>query len=170
MGGCWELKQRQEVMIRKTLDLSQAIRDFSDRADLYSWFQMEYKQAQSNVKILAKAKQAINICKAHACLRFLFISLRACAPWCLLLSPHMEASPKDHSQSIPQKWILFQSSVVTGNGVIFLFCLLLFAASISATLKIARGLFCCCLLLEAKNSCAESYRWEQVSLSCVSEL
>lgn len=86
-------------MIRKTLDLSQAIRDFSDRADLYRWFQMEYEQAQSNVKILAKAKQAINICKAHACLRFLFISLRAYAPWCLLLSLHMEASPKDHSQT-----------------------------------------------------------------------
>jgi len=60
---------------------------------------MEYEQAQSNVKILAKAKQAINICKAHACLRFLFISLRAYAPWCLLLLLHMEASPKDHSQT-----------------------------------------------------------------------
>lgn len=164
MGGCWELKQRQEVMIRKPLDLSQAIRDFSDRIDLYSRFQMEYEQVQSNVKILAKAEQAINICKAHACLRFLFISLRAYAPWCLLLSLHMEASPKDHSQSIPQKRILFQSSVVTGNGVIFLFCLLSFAASISASLKIARGLFCCCLLLEARNSCAESYRWKHLKL------
>ena len=65
-------------------------------------------------------------------------------------------------QSIPQKRILFQSSVVTGNGVIFLFCLLLFGASISASLKIARGLFCCCLLLEVRNSCAESYRCKQL--------
>lgn len=86
-------------MIRKTLDLSQAIRDFSDRVDLYSRFQMEYEQAQSNVKILAKAKQAINICKAHDCLWFLFIPLRVYAPWCLLLSLHMEASPRDHSQT-----------------------------------------------------------------------
>lgn len=109
---------------------------------------MQHEQVQSNVKILAKAKWAINICKAHACLRFLFISLRACAPWCLLLSLHMEASPKDHSQSTPQKRILFQSSVVTGSGVIFLLCLLLLAASISASLKTARGLFCCCLVLE----------------------
>jgi len=73
-------------------------------------------------------------------------------------------------QSIPQKWILFQPSVVTGNGAIFLFCLLLFAAPTSASLETARGLFCCCLLLEAKNSCAESYRWKQVSLPCASEL
>lgn len=86
-------------MIRKTLDLSQAIRVFSDRADLHSRFQIEFEQVQSNVKILVKAKQAINICKAHACLRFLFISLRAYAPWCLLLSLHMEASPKDHFQT-----------------------------------------------------------------------
>lgn len=86
-------------MIRKALDLSQAIRDFPDSADLCNRFQMEHEQVQSNVKILARAKQAINICKAHACLRFLFISLRVYAPWCLLLSLHMEASPKDHSQT-----------------------------------------------------------------------
>lgn len=60
-------------------------------------------------------------------------------------------------QSIPQKRILLQPSVVTGNGKIFLFCLLLLAASITASLKIARGL----LLLSAFGSkdqlCSISY-------------
>lgn len=110
------------------------------------------------MKILAKAKQAVNVCKAHACLRFLFISLRACAPWCLLLSLHMEASPKDDSQTehpTETNPTLFQSSAVAGNGVIFLFCSLLLASSISALLHVAKARFCCCLLLEARNSCAD---------------
>lgn len=78
--------------------MSQAIRGSSDRADLYPPVSDGTGIAESNVKILAKAKQAINTRKAHACLGSLFISSRACAPWCLLLSLHMELSPKDHSQ------------------------------------------------------------------------
>lgn len=45
-------------MIRKTLGLSQAIRDFPDRADLYNWFQMEYEQAQT--------EQCENTCEGQA--------------------------------------------------------------------------------------------------------
>lgn len=112
------------------------------------------------MKILAKAKQAVNICKAHACLRFLFISLRAYAPWCLLLSLHMEASPKDHSQA---------EHPTETNPVSILCCnrkwgdfSLLFivtASSVSASLHTAKAQFCCCLLLEARNSCADENKF-----------
>lgn len=140
-GGCWELQQSQGVMIRDSWFVTS-----HQRLLWQGWFISPVSNGTGT-----RTEQCENPCEGQASHKHL---QGACLPWVSFylfksLCPMVPfivtwnwAQKITLRKSIPQKWILFQSSAVTGSGVIFLFCLLLFAASISASLKIARARFC----------------------------